>query len=128
MTDLVVPLIIQEHMAVRAEGLVWHDAGTGDAEKSHDSLLFALAWTLPARARHLPSLPPPRRRRLIQKPCQLMIAGGPAELGQSLGLDLADPLPTQVQLPTDGLQRQRFAVVQPKARPQNIRLARRQNV
>jgi hypothetical protein len=65
---------------------------------------------------------------MVQKPLQLVVAGGLAEHGQSLDLELADAFPTELQLPADGLQRPRFVAVQPEARPQDGSFARWQGM
>src|SRR5262249_46924825 len=62
----------------------------------------------------------------VQELLQLLAALGMAQLGQRLGLDLADPLPGHPELLADLLQRPRLAVDQPEPQLHDLLLTVRQ--
>ena len=67
--------------------------------------------------------PADRRSVAVEVVAQLLAAVGVAELGQRLGLDLADALAGDAELPPDLLERAGLAVVEPEAQPHDLLLA-----
>src|SRR5215471_18970478 len=91
----------------------------------------ALAGACMSGRAQAPGAMSPRRARpaglgragLAEVAAEDLGAAGVAELGQGLGLDLADPLPGDAELPAHFLQRARVPVGQPEPQLDDLLLA-----